>query len=219
VVFEKQVLGDGRSNEGRVQAYGGAIYIADAALYLKAKRPELGITSPYELNEQQYDAALELLRRQRPLVQRYWGDANLQVQDFTGAGVVASSSWPFQVNTLVANSQPVASVIPVEGATGRADTTLLATGAKHPGCAYRWMEWSLNARVQGDAAAWLGSVPVVPAACEENALLGDSGCSRNGFDHFDQVHFWRTPEVSCAQGQCVPFSRWVTDYAAVTEGR
>jgi len=39
VVFEEQILPDGKSNKGRVQAYDGAIYIADAALYLKFHRP------------------------------------------------------------------------------------------------------------------------------------------------------------------------------------
>ncbi|MCE3286362.1 MAG: extracellular solute-binding protein [Steroidobacteraceae bacterium] len=219
VVFEEQKLPDGKANKGRIQAYDGPIYIADAAVYLMAKKPELGIKDPYELNEQQYAAALELLRRQHPLVHRYWHDANVAVQDFTNEGVVASGSWPFQVNTLVANKQPVASVVPAEGATGWADTTLLATNAKHPNCAYRWMEWSLNAKVQGDVAAWFGSVPAVPAACQGNTLLGEAGCATNGFDNFDKIHFWRTPEAACAQGTCVPYSRWATDYVAVMGGR
>ncbi len=103
VVFEEQKLGDGKSNKGRVQAYDGPIYIADAALYLMAKKPELGIKDPYELNEEQYAAVLDLLRKQHPLVHRYWHDANVAVQDFTNEGVVVSGSWPFQVNTLVAN--------------------------------------------------------------------------------------------------------------------
>jgi putative spermidine/putrescine transport system substrate-binding protein len=219
VVFEEQKLPDGKSNKGRIQAYDGPIYIADAALYLMAKQPALGIKNPYELNEEQYAAVLALLRQQHPLVHRYWHDANVAVQDFTNEGVVASGSWPFQVNTLVANKQPVASVVPAEGATGWADTTMLATNAKHPNCAYKWMEWSLNARVQGDVAAWFGSVPAVPAACKGNALLGDAGCATNGFDNFDKIHFWRTPEAACAQGNCVPYSRWATDYVAVMGGR
>jgi putative spermidine/putrescine transport system substrate-binding protein len=220
VVFEEGKLADGKSNKGRTQAYEGAIYIADAALYLMAKKPELGIKDPYELNEQQYAAVLELLRKQHPLIQRYWHDANVQVQDFTNEGVVASSSWPFQVNTLVANKQPIASVIPDEGATGWADTTMLAANAKHPNCAYKWMEWSLNAKVQGDVASWFGSVPAVPAACKGNALLSDTGCAANGFDKFDKIHFWRTPEATCAtQGTCVPYSRWATDFVAVMGGR
>jgi len=219
VVFEEQKLGDGKSNKGRVQAYDGPIYIADAALYLMTKKPELGIKDPYELNEAQYAAVLELLRQQHPLVHRYWHDANVAVQDFTNEGVVASGSWPFQVNTLVANKQPIASVVPDEGATGWADTTMLATNAKHPNCAYKWMEWSLNAKVQGDVAAWFGSVPAVPAACKGNALLTDTGCATNGFDKFDKIHFWRTPEAACSTGTCVPYSRWATDYVAVMGGR
>ena len=219
VVFEEQKLGDGKSNKGRVQAYDGPIYIADAALYLMARKPELGIKDPYELNEEQYAAVLDVLRKQHPLVHRYWHDANVAVQDFTNEGVVVSGSWPFQVNTLVANKQPIASVVPEEGATGWADTTMLASNAKHPNCAYKWMEWSLNAKVQGDVAAWFGSVPAVPAACKGNALLTDTGCATNGFDNFDKIHFWRTPEAACSTGTCVPYSRWATDYVAVMGGR
>ncbi len=220
VVFEQQKLGDGKSNKGRVQAYDGPIYIADAAVYLMAHKPELGIKDPYELNEAQYAAALDLLRKQHPLVQRYWHDANVQVQDMTTEGVVVSGSWPFQVNTLVANKQPIASAIPSEGATGWADTTMLHAQARHPNCAYKWLNWSLTPKVQGDVAAWFGSVPVVPAACNGNALLGPEGCKTNGMDQFDKIHFWRTPEATCAsQGTCVPYSRWSTDYVAVMGGR
>src|SRR5262245_41749131 len=43
VLFTEMTLADGKSNKGRVQAYSGPIYIADAALYLKAHNPELGI--------------------------------------------------------------------------------------------------------------------------------------------------------------------------------
>ena len=127
VVFEPGKLPDGKPSKGRVQAYDGPIYIADAALYLMTKKPDLGIKDPYELNEKQYAAALDVLRAQHPLIQRYWHDANVQVQDMTNEGVVVSGSWPFQVNTLVANKQPIASTVPAEGATGWADTTMLAT--------------------------------------------------------------------------------------------
>jgi putative spermidine/putrescine transport system substrate-binding protein len=221
VVFEPQKFPDGKSNKGRVQAFDGPIYIADAALYLMKTQPDLGIKNPYELDEKQYSAALELLRKQHPLVQRYWHDANVQVQDFTNEGVVASASWPFQANTLVANKQPVASTVPGEGATGWADTTMMHSEAKHPNCAYRWLEWSLNPKAQGDLAAWFGSVPVVPTACENNALLGAEGCKTNGIDNFDKVWFWRTPEASCGGNPtgCVPYSRWSTDYVAIMGGR
>jgi putative spermidine/putrescine transport system substrate-binding protein len=220
VVFEPKKLPDGKSNKGRVQAYDGPIHIADAALYLKSKNPALGITDPYALNEAQYIAALDVLRKQHPLVHKYWHDATVQVQDFTSEGVVASSSWPYQVNTLVANKQPIASVVPDGGVTGWADTTMMHSQAKHPNCAYKWFEWSISPKVQGDVAAWFGSVPAVPAACKGNALLTDEGCKTNGFDDFDKVSFWRTPVAECGAGAtCVPYSRWSTDYVAVMGGR
>jgi putative spermidine/putrescine transport system substrate-binding protein len=226
VVFEEQNLPDGKSNKGRVQAFDGAIYIADAALYLMVKKPELGIKDPYELTEEQYKAALDLLRAQRALVGRYWHDAFMQIDDFKNEGVVASSSWPFQVNILQADKDamaktPVASVIPGEGATGWADTTMMHVDAAHPNCAYLWMEHSISAKVQGDLAAWFGSVPAVPAACKGNALLTDAGCDTNGMQSFDKVHFWRTPVAKCAtqSAGCVPYYRWATDMIAVLGGR
>ena len=226
VVFEEQNLPDGKSNKGRVQAFDGPIYIADAALYLMSKKPELGIKDPYELNEEQYKAALNLLRAQKALVGRYWHDAFMQIDDFKNEGVVASSSWPFQVNILKSDKAamektPIASTIPAEGATGWADTTMMHVDAAHPNCAYMWLEHSINPKLQGDLAAWFGSVPAVTAACKGNALLTDAGCDTNGLGNFEKIHFWRTPVAKCATqgGGCVPYYRWVTDMIAVLGGR
>jgi putative spermidine/putrescine transport system substrate-binding protein len=221
VVFEETTLPDGKSNKGRVQAFDGPIYIADAALYLMKHQPQLGIKDPYELTEAQYKAALDLLRKQRVFVQRYWHDAMVQVDDFTNEGVVASSSWPFQVNLLKSQNKPIASTVPEEGATGWADTTMMHVDAPHPNCAYMWLEHSLSPKVQGDLASWFGSVPSVAAACKDNELLGAGGCETNGMGNFEKIKFWRTPVAKCATQPegCVPYYRWVTDYIAILGGR
>lgn len=221
VVFEEMTLPDGESNEGRVQAYDGPIYVADAAMYLMAHQPELGITSPYELNEEQYAAALDLLRTQRTLVSRYWHDAFIQIDDFKNEGMVASSSWPFMVNLLKADDVPVSSVIPEEGATGWADTLMLHSEAEHPNCAYAFMEHSLNSNLQSDLSVWFGAVPSVPEACSDGSgMQTAAGCSENGLDDFDKIKFWQTPVSSCeSQGTCVPYYRWVSDYIGVIGGR
>ncbi|HHQ4533196.1 TPA: ABC transporter substrate-binding protein [Aeromonas veronii] len=220
VVFEEQILADGKSNKGRVQAFDGPIHIADAALYLMTHQPALGIKDPYELNEDQYKASLDLLRTQRQLVGRYWHDAFVQIDDFKNEGVVASGSWPFQANALIADKQPIATTVPKEGVTGWADTSMVHSDAKNLTCAYKWLDHSLSNKLQGDLAAWFGSVPVVPAACEGNALLGPTGCKTNGIDNFDRVRFWRTPVSQCkSQGTCVPYYRWVSDYIAILGGR
>ena len=218
VVFEEQELPDGKSNKDRVQAYAGPIYIADAALYLKSAKPELGITDPYELNEEQFSAALDLLSQQREITPKYWGDYLVQIEDFQTEGFVASSSWPLQVNLLQADGAPIASVVPSEGATGWADTTMMSAKAPHPQCAYLWLEHSIDPKVQGDVASWFGSNPSVPAACDgASEVFGTEGCQANGFDTFDQIYFWKTPIADCGNGSsdCVTYDRWTEEFTAI----
>ena len=205
VVFEAQDLPDGKPNTGRVQAFDGPIYIADAALYLMKHKPELGIKDPYELNEDQYKAALELLRAQRKIVSSYWHDAFVQIDDFTNEGFVASSSWPFQVNLL----QVAEAADRLDRAGGRRDRL----GRHHDDARRRarirtapTCGWSTRStrRCRATSRAWFGSVPVMLAACKGNALLTDAGCDTNGLGNFDKIHFWRTPvgEVRDA-GRCL----------------
>lgn len=218
VVFEEQTFPDGESNKGRVQAYSGPIYIADAALYLKYNNPELGIDDPYELNEEQFAAALELLSAQRQIASKYWGDYLVQVEDFKTEGFVASSSWPLQVNLLQLDGAPISSVVPQEGATGWADTTMMASNAPNPNCAYLWLEHSIDPKVQGDVAYWFGSAPSVPAACDgASELFGTEGCAANGFDTFDQIYFWKTPIADCGNGEsnCVTYDRWTEEFTKI----
>ncbi|WP_374430496.1 ABC transporter substrate-binding protein [Tabrizicola sp.] len=222
VVFEEMTLPDGQSNKGRVQAYDGPIHIADAAQYLMFHKPELKITSPYELNEEQYKAALDLLRQQRELVSRYWHDAFIQIDDFKNEGVVASGSWPFQRNLLQSEGLPIASVIPQEGATGWADTTMMHVDAANPNCSYLWMEHTLSSNLQSDLAVWFGANPSVPAACTDGRGMSTAeSCTANGMDDFEKIRFWTTPVSNCSQGDgaCVPYYRWVSDYIGVIGGR
>jgi len=220
VVFAAMQLPDGKPNQGRVEVFDGPMSIADGALYLMANKPELAIKDPYALDERQYQAVLELMREQRKLVGRYWRDARTQIEDFRTAAAVAGSSWAFQVNFLRAEGRPIASVIPREGATGWSDTTMMHVNAKHPTCAYLWLEHTLDPKVQGDLAARFGSVPVVPSACKGNKLLGDKGCETNGMNEFDRLWFWRAPVADCGGGRsCVPYARWATDFAAIAAGR
>ena len=220
VVFEEQQLPDGKSNKNRVQAYYGPIYVADAALYLMANKPELGITDPYALSREQFDAAMDLLRQQRQIVNKYWGDPAAQIDDFTSEGVVASTSWPYQVNTLRAGGKvKIGSTVPKEGATGWADTTMMHVNAPHPNCAYMWLNHSLSANAQAGTAAWFGSVPAVPEHCSD-PILTEQGCKINGILNFQRIHFWKTPVANCGGGrECVPYREWVAGYQAVQGGQ
>jgi putative spermidine/putrescine transport system substrate-binding protein len=216
ILFEPQKLPDGKPNQGRIEAYDGPIAVADAALYLSAKRPELGIKDPYELSPEQYAEALKLLRTQQPLLNRYWHDTTAQVDDFKSGKIVASSGWGYQVNALKAEKKPFASTIPSEGCTGWADTTMLAADAPHPVCAYKWMEWSLRPEVQAAVSEWFGSLPAVAQACKTKAPGKSDFCKTNGYALFGKIQFWKTPELKCTtQKTCAPYWAWERDYTAI----
>jgi len=221
VVFKEMELPDGKSNSGRVQAYDGPIHVADAANYLMVNQPDLGIEDPYQLNAEQYEAALNLLREQRQIVSRYWHDAFIQMDDFKNEGVVASGSWPFQVNLLKGEGLPIASTIPEEGATGWADTTMMHVDAENPNCSYMWMEHTLSSNLMSDLSVWFGANPAVPAACTDGrGMQTAEGCTTNGMDDFEKIKFWTTPVTQCTtQDECVPYYRWVSDYIGVIGGR
>src|SRR5689334_11079193 len=68
------VFSDSGAYKGTVTAYDSPIYIADAALYLMATKPDLGIKDPYSLTEKQLDAAIALLAQQKANVSEYWAD-------------------------------------------------------------------------------------------------------------------------------------------------
>ena len=64
------------------------IQIADAALYLSKTQPALGIKDPYELNQNQFDAAVDLLKKQRPLIKKYWALASDEIDLFKNGDAV-----------------------------------------------------------------------------------------------------------------------------------
>ena len=69
----------GADGDGKVSVYDSSIYIADAALHLMTKQPDLGITNPYQLNEAQFAAAIDLLTKQRDAGALYWGTYSDQI--------------------------------------------------------------------------------------------------------------------------------------------
>ena len=82
------VFDDASQYKGKVTAYDSPIYIADAALYLMATQPDLGIKDPYALDEKQLDAAVDLLKKQGENVGEYWSDYLKEIQAFKNGSSV-----------------------------------------------------------------------------------------------------------------------------------
>src|SRR5260370_32827372 len=104
--------------KGKVTVPDNPIQIADAALYLKATKPALGITDPYELTQPQFQAAVSLLSSQRPLIEKYWGLASQEIFDFKNGNAIVGAGWPYQVSTLKADHFSIGSAIPSRAAPG-----------------------------------------------------------------------------------------------------
>lgn len=200
---------------GKVSVPDNPMQIADAALYLRGTRRELGIRDPYELTRSQFDAAVALLRRQRPLVARYWQYAAEQIQDFRTGAALVGSSWPYQAQVLAAADFPVRKVIPTQGTTAWADSWMLGRRSKHPNCAYLWLRHVLSASVQADAALALRESPVNPRACRLMNLGEEGSCAAYyaaaPSSILRKLAFWKTPSARCrprGKRRCVPYADW-----------
>jgi putative spermidine/putrescine transport system substrate-binding protein len=208
--------------KGSVTVPANPIQIADAALYLSKARPSLGITDPYELTEAQLNAAVSLLKQQRPLVKKYWAAAADEVELFKNGDVAIGAAWPLQTNNLQADKVPVSELIPAEGATGWADTWMLATHAKHPNCAYKWVNWVSNPKVQAEQAISFGETPANTKACPYMELIKKGSCVKYHANapsaYFNSIKFWKTPVKNCGNGKndCTDYSVWQRKWTEVT---
>ena len=140
---------DARRYTGRLSIPDDAMVIADAAKYLQTTRPRLGIDDPYQLDEEQFRAALRLLRAQAPYVGEYWtrGDS-AQVESFRSGESALGTTRPERLPTMEAAGIPLEAVKPVEGVTGWSDTWMVASHAANPNCMYLWMDYAASPEVQ-----------------------------------------------------------------------
>jgi putative spermidine/putrescine transport system substrate-binding protein len=200
--------------KGKVTVPDNPIQIADAALYLSKAKPSLGIKDPYELTQPQFNAAVDLLKKQQPLVRKYWLTAGDEIDLFKNGSATVGASWPYQTNTLQAAKAPVKDLIPKEGATGWADTWMISTKAKHPNCAVKWIQWVSTPKVQAQQAIYFGETPANTKACVIMNKLSKGSCAKYHADapvaYFKSIKFWKTPTANCGNGKsnCMDYTKW-----------
>jgi putative spermidine/putrescine transport system substrate-binding protein len=200
--------------KGKITVPDNPIQIADAALYLSKTKPSLGIKDPYELTQKQFTASVDLLKKQHPLVKKYWLTAGDEIDLFKNGSATVGASWPYQTNTLQAAKAPVKDLIPKEGATGWADTWMISTKAKHPNCAVKWIQWVSTPKVQAQQAIYFGETPANTKACVVMDKLSKGSCAQYHANapsaYFKSIKFWKTPTKSCGNGQnnCVDYTKW-----------
>ena len=208
--------------KGKVTVPNNPIQIADGALYLMQTKPSLGIKDPYELTRSQLAAVVSLLKQQKPLIKKYGNSATDEINLFKGGDAVIGASWPYQTLTLQAAKQPIKEIIPRYGATGWADTWMLAAKAPHPNCAYLWMKYVTTPQVEAKQALVFGETPVNRKACSYMNKMQKGSCAKYHLNQplsfYKKIRFWKTPIPDCGNGQrnCMDNNAWQRAWTQIT---
>jgi putative spermidine/putrescine transport system substrate-binding protein len=200
----------GTESGPRVAVYDSAMQIAEAALHL-------GFTNPYELDHEQFLAAVRLAAEQRAFVGSYWQDETSAVADFTG-GNVAVGLVPRRIERLLARDQVPVDAVALDRGTAGVDVWMLLAGARHPGCMYRWLDYILSPKANAASARYLGAAPATPAAC----IYMNCAAVHAGDEAWWARHsLWRTPQHDCGDGRgrvCADWFAWSDAWAQIRSG-
>ncbi|MEP9381078.1 ABC transporter substrate-binding protein [Nocardioides sp. KR10-350] len=213
------VFDDASKYQGKVTAYDSPIYIADAALYLMKTQPDLGIKNPYALDQDQLDAAVDLLKKQKENVSEYWSDYLKEVESFQSGDSVIGTTWEVIKQVAQGEKVPVDAILPKEGSTGWSDTWMISSQAKHPNCAYAWMDYITSPKAQAAVAQYFGEAPANGKAC---AITGKKFCADyhvTDASYADRIWYWTTPISQCLDGrtdvECTDYGDWTQAWTEI----
>jgi putative spermidine/putrescine transport system substrate-binding protein len=207
----------GSAYNGKISVYDSSIYIADAALHLMTTTPDLGITNPYQLNQAQFDAAIDLLEAQRDNGAKYWGSYTDQMAQYTSGDLVTGTTWPLQVALLKAGGVKVEGILPEEGSTGWSDTWMMHAEAAHPNCMLMWMDHMMSAEGNGQATVYFGEAATSPQACAYAETISAGHCDvthATDETYYDKVWYWSTPQEDCADDDAATTCKSQEDWVA-----
>ena len=206
--------------QGKVTAYDSPIYIADAALYLMATKPDLGIKDPYALDSKQLAAAVDLLKKQKDNVGEYWSDYLKEIQAFKNGSSTVGTTWQVIANVAQSEKAPVEVVLPKEGSTGWSDTWMVGAKSKHKTCAYKFIDHIVSPKANAAVAEYFGEAPANKKACQETA--DPNHCKvfhAEDEEYFSKVHYWSTPISVCLDGRtdvkCTDYSEWTKAWTEI----
>ena len=201
------------AQKGKVTAYDSPIYIADAALYLMATKPELKIKDPYALDDTQLAAAVDLLKAQKANVGEYWSDYLKEIQAFKNGTSTVGTTWQVIANLAKGEKAPVEAFLPKEGATGWSDTWMVGAKSQHKTCAYKLIDHLVSPKVNAQIAEYFGEAPGNRKACAET--VDKNHCATFHAEdeaYFSKVHYWTTPIATCLDGRtdvkCTDYATW-----------
>src|SRR3954462_901400 len=173
--------------KGKITVPDNPIQSADVALQFG------GTEKPYALSQDQLDAAKQKLVQQRPLVRKYWVLATDFESLFKSGDATIGAGWPLMTNDLRKAGMNVGEVLPKEGVTGWSDSWMISNKAKHPVCAYKWMNYVTSPQTQAKVADVTAYSPANQKTCE---VVGAQRCKDlhiRDAKYYSTIKYWETP--------------------------
>jgi putative spermidine/putrescine transport system substrate-binding protein len=142
------------------------------------------------------------------------------VQAFTSGDTVIGTTWQFIVNLAQDDNVKVEAILPDEGATGWSDTWMVGSEAKHPNCAYMWMDYITSPKANAQVAEYFGEAPANAKACDFTADKGFCDTYHAADKAYsDQIWYWTTPIEQCLDGRsdvkCTDYGEWTQAWTEV----
>ena len=175
-------------------AYAGRIAFRDD--YNDAVMTAAIVTGQDPNNPADLDAIKEALLAQKPLNRNYWESGDEFSKMFAGGQISLGLMWSGQASDMKQNGEPIAFVVPEDGAIGWVDNWAIAAGTKNEELAYAFVDWMISQDFQYHTASAGGLAPVNQSAAD--ALDPDYAASA-GMDEgsLNRLYFmeYRSDEV------------------------
>jgi putative spermidine/putrescine transport system substrate-binding protein len=201
---------DDRRYAGRIGLYDAAISLAETAI-------RLGYRNPYELDPAQFRRVVRRAAEQSASVGAYYQDVTGALADYTGGNAIVGEVTPRVAALLRADEVPIATAVP-RGGTARSASWMLLSGAKHPGCMYRWLDYIISGKANAASAHYLHEAPATPAAC---SFMRCRAVHAGDEAWWGRLSFWQTPQQDCHDRRgafCVDWFRWSDAWALIRAG-
>jgi putative spermidine/putrescine transport system substrate-binding protein len=173
--------------KGKITVPDNPIQIADVALQFEGQQ------KPYSIDQATLDKVKAKLKAQRPLVRKYWVLASDFESLFKSGDAVIGAGWPLMTNDLRKAGMNVGEVLPTDGVTGWSDSLMISAKAKHPICAYKWMNYVTSPQVQKKVADVTAYSPANQKTCE---VVGAKQCTAlhiRDQKYYQTIKYWETP--------------------------
>jgi putative spermidine/putrescine transport system substrate-binding protein len=189
--------------KGKITVPDNPIQIADPALQY------FGASNPYAIDQATLNEVKAKLKQQRGLVRKYWVLATDFDQLFKSGDATIGAGWPLMTNDLKKAGLNVKEVIPKEGVTGWSDSWMLSNKARHPICAYKYMNYVTRPDIQVKVADVTGYSPANTKSCSN---LGAQRCKDlhvTDQHYYDTIKYWETPTAP------TNYRQWTDTWAEV----